>query len=259
MDNKSIWNEKWDRLAEYSRQSAGNKWAFYLIKKLLKKAEIDSGYIVDIGCGMGNKTSVLAQYYRKSQIYGIDFSKEGIDHAKKFYNNIKNLHFKCSNIDVLSEKMKNKKIMMVTSFEVLEHIEKWEDFLDKICNLTSKYVLLSVPTGNMRKYEIGLGHYRNFKKGEIESYMFRKGFKKVDVLYAGFPFWSPFTRDMMNRIGHQDGEKLDSTLNSFHPLVHSIIYILYRFLSFNRIGDQFVGLFERNTMGTVYNGKRYQS
>ena len=51
----------------------------------------------------------------------------------------------------------------------------------------------------MREYEIDLGHYRNFKKGELESFMYSHGFRKVDVLYAGYPFWSPITRDLTNR------------------------------------------------------------
>lgn len=245
MDNRSIWNEKWDRLAEYSRNSAGNRWAFYLIRRLLKKVEIDSGDIVDIGCGTGNKSSVLAQYFRNAHVYGVDFSKEGIDHANIFYRNIKNLEFDCTDIDTFCKKMENKEIMMVSAFEVLEHIEKWEEFLDKICDLTSKYVIISVPTGKMRKYEEDLGHYRNYKKGQIERHMAQKGFKKIDVLYAGFPFWSPLTRDMMNQIGHNNGNKLDDTLIAFNPLVHKAIYVLYRYLSFKRIGDQFIGLFEK--------------
>lgn len=77
--------------------------------------------------------------------------------------------------------------------------------------------------------------------------MAQKGFKKIDVLYAGFPFWSPLTRDMMNKIGHSDGNKLDDTLTAFNPLVHKAIYILYRYLSFKRIGDQFIGLFEKES------------
>jgi hypothetical protein len=43
MDNKNIWDYKWAMLAEYSKKSGGNRWAFYLMKYLLKKTEMRAG------------------------------------------------------------------------------------------------------------------------------------------------------------------------------------------------------------------------
>jgi hypothetical protein len=187
---------------------------------------------------MGNKTAVLAEYFPNNKVYGIDFSEEGISNARKFYK-MHNLSFLCG--DATLFEAPEKRIEMVTTFECLEHIEDWEVVLKALCNLTDNYIMISVPTGRMRAYEKYMGHFRNFKKGQLENFMEENGFEKVDVLYAGFPFFSPIGRDFLNNMG----QKGDDVIVTFKPAIHEIIYILYRFCSFKRIGDQFMGLFKK--------------
>lgn len=95
----------------------------------------------------------------------------------------------------------------------------------------------------MREYEKAIGHYRKLKKDELECYMERKGFKKVDVLYAGFPFWSPLTREAYNLVNKNANKDVMEV--TYNPIIHSITFFFYRFLSAKRIGDQFVGIFEK--------------
>ncbi len=53
MDNQEIWDENWSRISEYVTNSAGNRWAFYLIRKILRGVELDNdSCVVDIGCGV---------------------------------------------------------------------------------------------------------------------------------------------------------------------------------------------------------------
>ncbi len=244
MDNKTIWDTNWKKSAEYATKSGGNRWAFYLIKQVLKNITLDDNYaIVDMGCGVGNKSAVLADIYRNNKIIGIDFSPEAIDFARRYYKEKNNLEFHCENVESISESL-DIEVGMISAFEVLEHIDDWKSMLGKMCRIAQKYVLISTPTGRMRDYEKGLGHYRNFKKGEIEDAMQEYGYKKVKVLYAGFPFWSPLTRDMINI--SKKKQKEDASVDiTYNKSIHDIIYFIYRYLTFNCIGDQFVGLFER--------------
>ena len=249
MDNNKIWNDNWKEIAEYGTKSAGNRWAFYLIRKILKNIVLDAdSVIMDVGCGMGNKSAELAKLFPDNVVYGIDFSTEGIKFASEYYASMHNLRFVCDDARNVSER-NCEKVGLLSSFELLEHIEDWENLLHDFCTISSRYILISTPTGRMREYEIDLGHYRNFKKGELESFMYSHGFRKVDVMYAGFPFWSPITRDLTNRrnlkckdMGKDIKNELVITTN---PIVHNITYFLYRNLSFDRIGDQFMGLFEK--------------
>ena len=242
MDNKKIWDANWKKLADYSTNSAGNRWAFYLIRSLCKKISIDDGIIIDVGCGIGNKTALLAELFNHCSTIGTDFSEEAISFAKKYYNSIDNLDFYCMDATEFKDNTE-KEIVMVSAFELLEHIEDWKKLLSDMCRMSKKYVILSTPTGRMREYEKAIGHYRNFKKGEIEEFMNNNGYRTIDVLYAGFPFWSPITRDAYNFANkNSKSETMEVTYN---PIVHKITYFVYRYLTFNRIGDQFVGLFEK--------------
>lgn len=245
MDNKEIWDKNWKNLGNYALYSAGSRWAFYLIKKICKKADINpNALIIDCGCGVGAKTSLLAHIFPNNNIFGVDFSSQGIDFAKKFFTDISNLDFKCIDVHQLVNEL-HESVEMISAFELIEHIEDWETFLGDICRTSQKYVLLSTQAGRMREYEKQVGHYRNYSKGEIEKFMKKNGYDTVEVFYAGFPLWSPITRDILNYVNTT--KKRDSSNSelqvSFNPLLHKIVYFMYRFFTFNKIGDQFVGLF----------------
>ena len=64
--------------------------------------------------------------------------------------------------------------------------------------VSNRYIMVSVPIGRMREYEKEHGHFRNYQKGELESFFEENGFKTLKTYYAGFPFWSPITRDLLN-------------------------------------------------------------
>lgn len=245
--NRKIWNENWKEIADYSTNSAGNLWAFYLIRKVLRGITISNdGCIIDVGCGMGNKSAVLAKEYPNNKVYGIDFAKEGINFAKSYYGKISNVEFHCGDARELDL---NENIELITAFELIEHIEDWKRLLADFCRLTNKYILISTPTGRMRAYEKDIGHYRNFKKGEIEMFMEEQGFQIVKTLYAGFPFWSPITRDITNirsRWMSPDDSLSKEIVVTYNPIIHKITYFLYKYMSFDSIGDQFMGLFKKN-------------
>lgn len=248
MDNKKIWNNNWKKLSDYSKMSAGNRWAFYLIRQILKKAEIEPGLILDIGCGVGTKSAVLAERYNNNQVIGIDFSEVGVENAQKMFSNIKNLSFLCMDANSLS-KYSEHNIRMVAAFSVLEHIEDWKPFLHNLCRLSQDYLLISAPTGRMRAYEKNVGHYRNFKRGQLEHFIVNEGYELIEVYYAGFPFWSPLSRNYLDFINRRANGKVKeddlSMTVSYNRLFNSLAYFSYRYLSLKRIGDDFYGLFRK--------------
>ena len=71
------------------------------------------------------------------------------------------------------------------------------------------------------------------------------GFKTVKVFYAGFPFYSPITRDLLTLGGSSPG-LTGKELGFWEKQVSLFIYYLYRYCStINRGGDQFMGLFQK--------------
>jgi len=121
--------------------------------------------------------------------------------------------------------------------------------VDKFAASSSKYILLSFPTGRMRKFEATtVGHVRNFKKNEVETYLARHGFSPVGVFYAGFPFFNPIGRDLAQLFSGFRNDKIikASEPSSITKLYSSVVYVLLRYFSTKRrFGNQFLGLFSR--------------
>lgn len=149
----------------------------------------------------------------------------------------------------LSENGIDEKIDLITLFELLEHIEDWEKML---CGLLEKYmpeyVIISTPVGRMRDYEKHVGHFRNYRRGEIEQFMGQYRYMTVDCFYAGFPFWSPICRDLLNifrknAVNVQKSSEKGMTI--FDKIIARVLYYLFRYCSCLRKGDQFVGAFKR--------------
>jgi len=100
------------------------------------------GKLLDVGCGEG----VFVNYARKNDFdaYGIDFSQDSIEAGKQLY--ALDTTYKCS-LQEVQDKTRITQFDVITSFEVLEHLEKPADFLAEVARLMKKdgYVAISVP------------------------------------------------------------------------------------------------------------------
>ena len=85
--------------------------------------------ILDVGCGTGNFVHYANQNGWSAS--GIDLSKQAILIAKNFEKN-------CFNISLKQQVKINKKFSLVTSFELIEHLEDPENALRIISEITEK-------------------------------------------------------------------------------------------------------------------------
>jgi len=104
------------------------------IQTILELIPDDVKNILDVGCGNGAITNVLAEKYN---ITGLDRSKEALNYVKT--NKI------LASSDAIP--FPDKKFDLVFSSELLEHLESetLEKTINEIRRLTNKYLLLSVP------------------------------------------------------------------------------------------------------------------
>ncbi len=243
-DNYTLYEENWQEWNNMKIHGPASSFLRHLINSSLnhiKNKQIIQT-ILDVGCGEGTNTALIADIFPNASVMGIDFSLAGIQCAKEHYKS-KNLLFKH---DLNSEAL-NLKYDLITCFEVIEHVDDWQRFLKMIASAANKYVLISTPTGRMREFEINVGHLRNFKKLEVENEMKNLGFKTVQAYYAGFPFYSPIYRDLCNKmnIGGNSFEKGEYTFKQ--RLISNLLYFSFRYLSTKRKhGDKFCALFEKN-------------
>jgi len=229
-------------MIEYLNKSAGARWFDHLLKLTLDKIPDESiSTVADIGCGVGNKTAFMARHYSDADVYGYDFSKEGIQAASKYHTE-KNVRFATEDITLSKYK---KKYDLITAFDVLEHIDDWQTLTKKLIGVNNKYMLISSPIGKMRPYEVHIGHVRNFKIGEIEDFMEKNGYSKIQTYYAGFPFYSPILRNLTNKFYSNYAGLPESEMSFLSKRMHDIWYVLFRYFSLKHKGDIFIGLFEK--------------
>jgi trans-aconitate methyltransferase len=227
----------------YLDQSAGARWFEYLLGEIL--SEIPSSAVTsvaDVGCGVGKKTAQLARTFPRAEVFGFDFSESAIEVASEHYSSVKNLSFKSEDI---TRNDYDRRLDLVSAFDVLEHIDKWEEMLELLIEVGSRYLVISVPIGRMRPYEVNIGHYRNFQRGQIEEFLEARGYRTMKTFYAGFPFYSPILRDLTNRFFKTYSETPQTTMSSLAKTGHHIWYFLFRYLSLKQRGDIFLGSFER--------------
>lgn len=241
--NKDYYERYWnENMIKYLEKSGGARWFDHLLELMLAKipkSEIKS--VADLGCGVGNKTAKMARHFTNAEVIGYDFAKAGIDAAKK-YHKAQNLSFATD--DITSSK-NQKRFDLITGFDFLEHIDDWQAILRKLAKVNNRYMLFSSPTGRMRNYETHIGHFRNFKKGEVEAYMESIGYRTVKTFYAGFPFHSPILRDLTNIFYKNYAELPQAEMTKASKAMQDIWYHLFRYGSLKNKGDIFVGLFEK--------------
>lgn len=225
---------------KYKTNTRYQRFLIKLLERNINHGEIYS--VCDVGCGQGLNTVFFADDFPESQVLGIDLSNSGIAYANKNYGGAR-IQFECGNI--LDFELSAQKFDMVTAFELLEHIEDWKSIAIAMTKAATKYIMVSVPIGRMRAYEVNHGHYRNFQRGELEHFFEQNGFNTVEVYYAGFPFWSPITRDLLNLMPG-DSTKAQENMSLFGKASSLILYFLFRYCSSRKkYGDQFIGLFKK--------------
>ena len=87
--------------------------------------------------------------------------------------------------------------------------------------------------------------FENYQKGELESFFEENGFKTLKTYYAGFPFWSPITRNLLNLLPVDNTSDVQVEMGLPKKIVSLLLYYSFRYFSFKNKGDQFVGLFEK--------------
>lgn len=100
-------------------------------------------YILDLGCGTGFLTNILAQRFPNAKIFGIDISHASLNIAKKRYSSINFI-----NADTEYKiPFKKHHFDLIISGEHLEHLKDVDTYLEEIYRITKKngYLLLTTP------------------------------------------------------------------------------------------------------------------
>ena len=243
LDNKEIYDANWASWTYMKVHGPASRWLRFLIQSQLELIPNPNKIrsVLDIGCGEGTATFFLSEQLPNADVLGVDFSKVAIACAQSRYIR-KNLKFQYDDeLHCLQNRYD-----MVTAFEVLEHVDDWRNLVRRVALAADRFVMFSLPTGRMRAFERELGHYRNFERGEMERFLAESGFAPVAVFYAGFPFYSPFYREVCNLTYSVSDSFMVGRFGFGRMLLAQIFYALFRLSTKRQFGDQFCGLFARN-------------
>jgi SAM-dependent methyltransferase len=140
-----------------------------------EKWDLTESTVLDFGCGSGYGVHMLAK--KAKTVIGIDYSITAIEFAEKIYgaSNIKFLNLDACANDIFSNFGKNS-FDVIVSFDVIEHIEKYFDYLNNILKLIKPDGVLIIGCPNRLQTFNWNNYWNSFHFQEFSPYQFRKIF-----------------------------------------------------------------------------------
>jgi SAM-dependent methyltransferase len=187
------WNRHWEAFGDAVSGNPATAYRCRLILKALGHVDSDA-VILEIGCGQGEFTLMLAEAFPQADVRGIDNSAEGIERAARLAHT-RGLSVDFAQRDLLREVELDDDCRSAATFavcsEVLEHVDRPEvllsnasDYLAPGCRL-----VVTVPGGPRSAFDRHIGHRRHFTAARLRRLLEEGGYENVSVCRAGFPFF----------------------------------------------------------------------
>ena len=108
----------------------------------------DARHVLDLGCGTGEITCELARRFPQTSFKGIDHSQSGVTRAQSHAETLalRNVSFRVANVEQFEPE---KPVDLVLMFDSFHHLTKPQSFLDRIGQLTSRFLLIE-PRGDWK-------------------------------------------------------------------------------------------------------------
>ena len=224
---------------------------------LIKKYK-PSGSLFDLGAGWGH--FMLTGQQLGYDVYGIEISEQPYLYSKN------DLKLPVDHIDFFEMK-EDKKFDIITMWDVLEHIDKADPFIEKCARINSKngYIVIQVPQIDSyfaKKYKdewkmMSLDHVNYFGKKTITQLLNKHGYEvecikssfeiKLFIMYTVLPFIKKFNgakTEVKTEIKSSERQQYFNTFTQkpmwklkLYMKIHNIIY---NTLSALNIGEEMI-------------------
>lgn len=162
-----------------------NRWVFDQLLPHLGST------VLEIGCGNGNFTELLAQY--SDHVLAIDLDKNYVQATKQRLSSCSHVDVRCVDVTQLSEEQTFDSLIMV---DVLEHIEHDVDLLRQLrkqLHPDGRFIV-KVPALSWLYSPMDevIGHYRRYQRQTLSSIFVEAGFAPPEIWpfnMAGIPGW----------------------------------------------------------------------
>jgi len=139
-------SEFYDHFISYQIKTGINDRIYGLYKRLLKAGLPSDSKVLEIGCGIGSLTSLLARKIKRGTITSLDISEKSIQYARTHVART-NIAFHIADIMEFQTDSTFSRILL---FDVIEHIpeEQHVDLFSKISGLMNEDALLFINIPN---------------------------------------------------------------------------------------------------------------
>lgn len=142
-----------------------------------------SGHVLDVGCGSGHGSSVLAKHFKK--VTGLDNSAEALDYARKNWGKSNITYREGSALDI---PFKDNTFDSIAAFEVFEHMPDWKKFLSELKRVAKPKALIYLSTPNKSVYSPGtkkpINPHHFFEMTESEFYKALENYFEINHFYG---------------------------------------------------------------------------
>ncbi len=149
-------------------------------KKVIEFLKPMTGSVLDVGCGVGNFLAWATKNGWRGT--GIDFDRDAIEAGKRMFG-LTDLQI--ADINTYARQNPNKKFDLVTFFDVLEHLDDHNAFMEHVRSLIAErgYIAMSMP---YRKHAEWLmtgdwppRHLTRWDRASLTNFLEKRGFEVV--------------------------------------------------------------------------------
>jgi len=156
----------------------------YEVRRLRNMTDFIGGDVLEIGCGQGVGTILIARLFSPKKITAIDLDSKMIERSKRRVH-LKHVHFEQGDASAL--RFENEQFDAVFDFGILHHIPNWKDAVHEIHRVlkpSGQFILEDLSSESFRLPLLGwilrvlLDHpYKAmYKRGEFFEFVQRNGF-----------------------------------------------------------------------------------
>ncbi|MEE2902883.1 MAG: class I SAM-dependent methyltransferase [Myxococcota bacterium] len=122
----------YDNYADRQKAVGFNLRQYTLVEKLIDLGMSAQSNVLEIGCGVGQVSALIAGTVTKGQIVSCDISPKSIEEAKKLNVMSKNIRFEAADMVVMD--FTDQSFDFISMFDVLEHIpeEKLSEIFERL-------------------------------------------------------------------------------------------------------------------------------
>lgn len=155
MTTKKDVSNYYDKFSKHQETVALNDRHIFLFEKLKELGLHSGSSVLELGCGIGTITQLIAKIIDSGTIEAIDISPESITKAKIAIPINSHIHLEAA--DILSYIPKRPRFDFITLFDVLEHIpeEHHPDIFTRIGPLLHQnaYLVINIPHPESIKFD----------------------------------------------------------------------------------------------------------